>query len=206
MNDLWEKDNNATPKKEKKGTAKKDIDPNDLNNKEFKSKSKGKEKPLNSSVKKTRIKRNNRSAEKRPIKKNLNKLINDNDEPVLICCDCGRKDKNLNNYCENCKGPICTKCKNPHLINNPNHKYNLNKLKNLENIPKNKNSNLANKNKDETVPKNLYSDVCSKCNKPLDDELACVCNNCGGGALCKDCIRNHNINYPDHDIYNKNEN
>ena len=24
------------------------------------------------------------------------KLINDNDEPVLICCDCGRKDKNLN--------------------------------------------------------------------------------------------------------------
>ena len=59
--------------------------------------------------------------------------------------------------------------------------------------------------KDDLVPKKLYLDVCSKCDKPLDNKLLTVCKDCGGGVLCKDCVKKHKINYPKHKLINKKE-
>ena len=198
INEIKKKDKNETPKKSNKNKAQENINPNELDNKQIKSKSKENRKIPNSSAKKTRI---NRSVEKRPLKKNLNNLYKnemDKDKLLLTCCDCGKKENNLINYCDNCRGAICSNCKKNHLLRNPNHNYNLNKLKDIE-----KTKNLDNKTKEDFISKNLSLDVCSKCNKPLDTETPSVCNNCGGGALCKDCTKNHNIKFPNHDIYNK---
>jgi len=63
----------------------------------------------------SRMKRN-KSTERRPIKNNLvgEQYIK------ILCNECGEKN-DFSNYCENCKGPICVKCRVPHLIENPNH-------------------------------------------------------------------------------------
>ena len=201
MNESSQKDKNKTPKKIENNKAQENLNTNSLNNDTTKSKNKEKTKQNNSSAKKKRI---NRSAEKRPLKKNINNFYKNEinkEEPELSCCNCGKKENNLINYCDNCRGPICSNCNKQHSLRNPNHKYNLDKLKDLENK-----KILFNKDKDNNIPKNIILDVCSKCNKPLDAEIASICNNCGGDILCKDCTKNHNIIFPSHDIYNKDRN
>ena len=46
----------------------------------------------------------------------------------ILCNECGERNY-FGNYCEDCRGPICYKCKVPHLIENPNHNYNILKNK-----------------------------------------------------------------------------
>jgi hypothetical protein len=139
-NDLWDKDdkdnNDITPKKSKKDEKQK---PKEINKRRTKSGEKDTKDRPDSSAQKKRIKRGNRSAEKRPLKKNLKDLDNLNDkEPIMKCSDCGKKDKNLTNYCDNCDGPICKDCKKSHLKKNPNHKFNPVKPEHLKKVPKNK--------------------------------------------------------------------
>lgn len=106
----------------------------------LKDKTKEKERP-NISAKKERIKRPNKSEEKRDVNKKLKDMFNN--IPILVCCNCGKKDKSLSNFCETYDGPVCSRCTNDHLKRNPKHKYNLKRMKILEKKP----------NREESVPK-----------------------------------------------------
>ena len=125
-------------------------------------------------------KRRNKSAERRHIKKIINI---DNEQYIkIICSECGSKN-NFGYYCENCQGPICSKCKESHLIENPSHTYN--RLKN--------NNYISNKAKE----------ICTKCEKDLENKFASKCLNCPKELFCNECSFNHNLIYPSHVIINK---
>ena len=123
----------------------------------------------------SRMKRN-KSTERRPIKNNLvgEQYIK------ILCNECGEKN-DFSNYCENCKGPICVKCRVPHLIENPNHKYNI----------------LKNKNYILKIKK------CTKCEKNLENLSTSKCLNCPNELFCDECKINHNLIYPEHTIISK---
>ena len=117
-----------------------------------------------------------KSVERRPIKKNL-----EGEQYIKILCnECGEKNY-FGNYCEKCKGPICYECKAAHLIENPDHKYNLNKNKNY-------------------ISKKINAQKCTKCEKNLENKPASKCLNCPKELFCNECKINHNLIYPDHVI------
>ena len=123
--------------------------------------------------------RRNKSAERRPIKNNL-----DGEQYIkIICKECGEKNY-FGNYCENCRGPICSKCKAPHLIENPFHRYNIFKNKNY-------------------ISKKLEQEKCTKCEKNLENKIASKCLNCPKELFCDECKINHNLIYPEHNIISK---
>ena len=125
-------------------------------------------------------KRRNKSAERRHIKKIINI---DNEQYIkIICNECGEKNY-FGNYCENCQGPICSKCKELHLLENSNHKYNILKNKNY----------ISNKVKE----------ICTKCEKNLENKFASKCLNCPKELFCNECSLNHNLIYPTHVIIPK---
>ena len=118
------------------------------------------------------IKRN-KSAERRPLKKNL-----EGEQYVkILCFECGEKNY-FGNYCNVCKGPICSKCKVSHLIENPNHEYNIDK-----------NINFL-----------LKEEKCTKCEKILENKFPLKCLNCPDELFCNECSINHNLIYPEHII------
>ena len=119
--------------------------------------------------------RRNKSAERRTVRKNI-----DNEQYIQILCnECGEKNY-FGNYCENCRGPICCKCKVPHLIENPNHRYNI--LKNKNYISK------------------IAKEICTKCEKNLENKFASKCLNCPKELFCNECSLNHNLIYPSHTL------
>ena len=119
----------------------------------------------------------NKSAERRPIGKNLD----EKQYIKIICNECGEKN-HFGNYCETCKGPICFKCKLPHLIENPEHRYNINKNKNY-------------------ISKKIPAEEkCTKCEKNLENKSASKCLNCPKELFCDECKINHNLIYPEHTL------
>ena len=120
--------------------------------------------------------RRNKSAERRTVRKNI-----DNEQYIQILCnECGEKNY-FGNYCENCRGPICCKCKVPHLIENPNHRYNILKNKNY-------------------ILKKIKREKCTKCEKNLENKNVFKCLNCLNELFCEECKINHNLIYPEHSI------
>ena len=126
----------------------------------------------------------NKSAERRPVGKNLD----EKQYIKIICNECGEKN-HFGNYCETCKGPICYKCKVPHLIENPEHKYNILKNKNY-------------------ISKKIKAEKCTKCEKNLENKSASKCLNCPKELFCDECKINHNLIYPEHTLipYNQEKN
>ena len=123
--------------------------------------------------------RRNKSAERRPIKNNLDGEL----YIKIICNECGEKN-DFGNYCENCRGPICSKCKVAHLIENPFHRYNIFKNKNY-------------------ISKKPEQIICTKCEKNLENKIASKCLNCPKELFCNECKINHNLIYPEHNIFSK---
>ena len=122
-----------------------------------------------------RMKRN-KSAERRTVKN----ILEEEEYMKILCNECGEKNY-FGNFCENCQGPICSKCKVPHLFENPNHRYNILKNKNY-------------------ILKKIKREKCTKCEKNLENKNVFKCLNCPNELFCEECKINHNLIYPEHSI------
>ena len=92
-------------------------------------------------------------------------------------------------YCNECKGNLCSNCVKLHSKNKKNHK------------PKILNSILIEKAKD-----NIFKApnvICGSCNKNLDKNINEFINNCPKckKTLCNDCTSKHTTEYPNHNIH-----
>ena len=145
------------------------------------------------------------------------KLVSDN-EPCNKkgkCSNCEDNIKYLDNYpiynCENCKGDLCDKCGNEHILKNQKHKTILVKKKVIkksnivddtdnidfdENLEDKVDNNDYNKENQDDIDNDKESvNICILCGKEGNNS----CDDCKMN-LCDDCKNMHQQKYPKHKI------
>jgi hypothetical protein len=106
------------------------------------------------------------------------------------CIQCDKninlKNNSITNYCNNCKGHLCDKCKNSHNNKYPKH------------VPLN--SKVIIYDNDDIDINNLDEFKCKVCRKNISDKInepIPSCYRCKGN-LCQECSRSHNSEFPRH--------